>query len=388
MKTSYRQYSWVLLGVVLVQSMTIALLNFAVDPYGVMNSPVWVGLNHLKIEKDKQVRMFKAIDVIRFQPQTIFLGFSRTEFGLDPSHPAIAETPAYNLGLPGANMYEVRRYFEHALFVQPNLKRVILDIDLFMFSSLEPNKPDFWEGRLERNHLTFGDILNNLFSLNSSLASFKTISISRKRPHIHTGFFYKNGLRDVNFYKNNVYYSSNSQHIFNIFLKDRPFLHDKNTHQKLKVSSEFLNDLDFVIKTSQKRGIEIHVFISPIHVTQGEALRLAGLDSLVEQWKREVAKITPVWDFSGYNSITKEPITKKMSYYLDSSHYLPSVGNLVMNKLLNYNPESVPQDFGVFINSENIESHLANIRAERQEWAQNNPDVVNYVENLLNRVEK
>ncbi len=388
MKTSYRQYSWVLLGVVIVQSITIAALNFAVDPYGVMKSPVWVGFNHLKIEKDKQVRMFKAIDVTRFQPQTIFLGFSRTEFGLDPSHPAIAQTSAYNLGLPGANMYEVRRYFEHALFVQPNLKRVILDIDLFMFSTLEPNKPDFWEGRLEKKHITFGDIVNNLFSLNSSLASFKTISTSRRRPQVHTGFFYENGLRDANFYKNNIYYSSNSKDIFNLFLKDRPFLQDKNIVQKLKISSDFLKDLEFVVKTSQERGIELHIFISPIHVTQGEALRIAGLNPIVEQWKREVVKITPVWDFFSYNTITTEPITEKMNYYLDSSHYLPFVGDLVMNKILNYNLKTVPPDFGVIINSENIESHLANIRAEREEWAKNNTDVVNYVENLINRVEK
>lgn len=388
MKTSYRRYSWVLLGVVLVQSTMIALLNLAIDPYGAMNSPIWMGFNHIKIEKNKQVRMFKAMDVIRFQPQTIFLGFSRTEFGLDPAHPAIGQTPAYNLGISGANMYEIRRYFEHALFVQPNLKRVILDIDLFMFSTLDENKPDFSESRLEKNHMIFGDVLNNLFSLNSSIASFKTLSISRKMPQVNAGFFYENGLRDADFYKNQVYSSSSSQQIFNLFLKSRPFLEDKNISEKLKVSSGFLKDLDFVIKTCQKKGIEIQVFMSPIHVTQGEALRLSGLYPLGEQWKKEVVKITPFWDFSGYNSITSEPITEKMSYYLDSSHYLPSVGNLVMNKILNYNSESVPKDFGVFINAENIEIHLANLRAEREDWAKNNADVVNYVENLINRVEE
>jgi hypothetical protein len=388
MKPSYRRYSWLLLGVVIAQSILIALLNFAVDPYGVMKSPIRVGFNHLKIEKDKQVRMFKAIDVIRFQPQTILLGFSRTEFGLDPSHPAIAETSAYNLGLPGANMYEVRRYFEHALFVQPNLKRVILDIDLFMFSSLEPNKPDFWEDRLEKNSITGGDIINNLFSVNSSFGSFNTISISRQRPQVKDGFFYENGLRDATFYKKNVYYSLNSKYIFNLFLKDRPFLLDKNIVDKLTLSSDFLKDLEILTKTSQERGIEIKVFISPVHVTQEEALRLAGLDPIIEDWKREVVKITPVWDFSGYNSITSEPITEDMSYYLDSSHYLPSVGNLVMNKILNHNSETVPEDFGVLINSENIETHLVNLRAEREDWAGNNPEVVNYVKNLINRREE
>ncbi len=388
MKISYRRYSLFLLGVVLGQSITIASINWAADPYGVMNTPIWMGFNHIKVEKNKQVRMFKAIDVIRFKPQTIFLGFSRTEFGLDPAHPAIADKSAYNLGLSGANMYEIRKYFEHALFVQPNLKRVILDIDLFMFSNLDENKADFSESRLEKNHLTLADILTNLFSLNSSLASFKTIYSSKNQPQLNAGFFYKNGLRDATFYKTQVYKTSDSQEIFNLFLKTRPFLEDKEISQKLNISSNFLKDLDFVIRTCQKKGIDIQVFISPIHATQGEALRLSGLVPVVEKWKREIVKITPFWDFSGYNKITGEPITQEMSYYLDSSHYLPSVGNLVINNILNYNLETVPKDFGVLINAENIEAHLVNLRTERENWARNNADVVNYVENLLNQIEE
>jgi len=56
---------------------------------------------------------FKAIEVT--QTKTIFLGSSRVEYGLDPTHPSLVNKQCLQLGLPGPTMYEVRRYFEHSL---------------------------------------------------------------------------------------------------------------------------------------------------------------------------------------------------------------------------------------------------------------------------------
>ena len=104
-----------------------------------------------------------------------------------------------------------------------------------------------------------------------------------------------------------------------------------------------------------------------------EALHLAERWQLYEDWKREIVKMMPVWDFSGYNSITTEPIGEQMNNYQDSSHFYPPIGDLILNRLVGYEEEKVPEDFGILITPENVEAHLEKIRRDRAIW-QNNPE--------------
>ena len=89
--------------------------------------------------------------------------------------------------------------------------------------------------------------------------------------------------------------------------------------------------------------------------TQYEAIEVAGLWSTFEEWKREVTKITPVWDFSGYNSVTIEPIGDRMNNYLNSSHYSTETGTLILNRILSFQPQTIPDNFSVYLTPENIE---------------------------------
>lgn len=71
-----------------------------------------------------------------------------------------------------------------------------------------------------------------------------------------------------------------------------------------------------------------------------------------------------------------------MENYADSSHYAKPVGDLVLNRILGYQENKVPADFGILITPENIESHLAKIRADREEWVKNNPNELKLVQDL------
>jgi hypothetical protein len=53
---------------------------------------------------------------------------------------------------------------------------------------------------------------------------------------------------------------------------------------------------------------------------------------------------------------------------------------LVLNRLFDYQSGTVPDDFGILITSDNIESHLAQIRSQREVWAAQNPEVVEMVQ--------
>ncbi|MEB3342006.1 hypothetical protein [Okeania sp.] len=134
-----------------------------------------------------------------------------------------------------------------------------------------------------------------------------------------------------------------------------------------------------IVDFCKQKQIKLIVFISPSHATQWEIIKNAGHWSSFEEWKREVVKITPVFDFSGYNTITTEPIHNNMENYTENSHYTPKVGNLILNRILSYKEEELPEDFVILINSKNLESHLEKIRQDREVWVKNNPDEVNLV---------
>ena len=152
------------------------------------------------------------------------------------------------------------------------------------------------------------------------------------------------------------------------------------TPYELSLSS--LENLKLIVETCQKKDIDIRVFIAPSHASNTESLNLLGLWSEFEKWKREIVKITPAWDFSGYNTITTEAIKDDMEYYIDSFHYNKDAGDLILNRLLAYQENKVPNDFGILITQKNIESHLDEIRKKRDIWLKNNPNILELVISL------
>ncbi|NJK47054.1 hypothetical protein HC931_01510 [Candidatus Gracilibacteria bacterium] len=372
----YRKFNWLFLSAALTPLLSIGLFNFVIDPYDVFNTPRLAGINQSKPKKFTHDMLFKAIEVTRIKPTVIFLGSSRVQWGLDPTYFNLPDREtAYNLGLQRANMYEVKRYFDHAIANQPNLKKVVLGIDFWMFSETIKNTPAFNEDRLEQQQISFQDALNVLFSLDAFESSQATLMDNLKNSKenltvgsgkiLIQGNVFSNGILKVDKSRKNPGSIENfTKGLTNSIAYSSPF----------KLSQERLQLLKSIIETCQQKGIALTIFISPSHATDMEGLHALGLWSDFEEWKREVSKIAPVWDFSGYNSITTEPIAKNMKYYLDSSHYRKETGDLILNRLLSSQDKTIPNDFGVLITPENIEAHLVKIRSDREKWLKNSPD--------------
>ncbi|MCW6037050.1 hypothetical protein K4A83_12340 [Spirulina subsalsa FACHB-351] len=384
-QNAYRFYILRVFVLTLLSLSLIAGVNAGIDPYEALGTIQIRGVNNVKSEKNLQVRLFKTLAINRLQVQSVFLGSSRTEFGLDSHHPALKnQQPGYNLAISGGNMYEVRRYFDHVMATQPDVKKIVLGIDFFMFNQFQQVTPDFNENRLEVRRIIFKDFFDILFSKSSLIASVRTVRSSRREPD-SIGSFYPDGRINPDFYIAKAYQNQPTKARFSQVLQD--FMTRDDLYGNYQLSRDYLEDLKAVITTSQAREIQLTIFISPSHAMQWEAIRVSGLWSQFEQWKREIVQFAPIWDFSGYNSITTEPLTDSMVYYIESSHYRKEVGDLILNRILNYNLdvvylEGVPPDFGVLLTPNNLEDHLAQIRQDRAVWVKNNPEWVEFVEGL------
>ena len=377
----FRSYNFLFLIMAFMPMASVALFNWAIDPYDLFNTPNWWGVNHEKIKKDNNDRLFKAVDIIRLQPKTILMGSSRTKQGLDPEHPAINNNRlAYNLAINGPNTYEVRRYIEHAIANQPDLQQIILGIDFFMFNSSLDNQPSFEEKRIEKKHIILSDAINALFSLDTLDISRKTIAASFKTEE-QNNLYGENGFmpnRKADDGATKWRFEQSIQLYFNL-------------HSDYQFSQEYWSDFVKIVELCRQNNIDLKVFISPAHATQWESIEVTGRWDTFEQWKRELVKVTPVWDFSGFNSVTTEAIKAKMNNYVDNSHYSPAIGNLILNRIFDYKPEDIPQDFGILLTTENIEQHLAKIRSDRLVWTKNHPEEVKLVRDIkkkLNRQKK
>jgi hypothetical protein len=369
--TRYRRFNLIFLASALLPLLSVGMFNIAVDPYGIYNSPTFAEFNQAKPEKWKHQRLYKAIAVSRVKPVTIFLGSSRINLGLNPEYAALKDKqPVYNLGLNAANPYEALRYLQHAIKNQKDLKLVVLGLDFIMFNQDLGNQAGFEEERLEKSTITYRDFINTAFSLDALSLSEKTIAANRK--NIKGDIYYPNGFmrlvrgeRDKN--------ATEFKKTIGVYF---------NVHSNYKLSQQYLNNLREIVALCKENNIEVVGFISPAHVTQLEAIYVAGQWDILEQWMREMVSILPVWDFSDYNSITTEPVSETMKYYIDSSHYKESVGNWVLDRVFSYQVKAVPQDFGVYLTPDNVEAHLVKLRRDRDRWARENPDDVAIVEGI------
>jgi hypothetical protein len=99
----------------------------------------------------------------------------------------------------------------------------------------------------------------------------------------------------------------------------------------------------------------------------------------------------PLWDFSGYSSVTTEPLPDagsraEMRFYWDSSHFKERVGDWVLDRVLATvsTPDAPPPaDFGVLLTPDSVEAALAGIRAARDAYRARHAGEVAQIEALV-----
>ncbi len=373
-KNSYKRFNILFLSFIFISLTLFGGFNFLIDPYGIYDSPKVASINKYKSEQMAYDRIFQAIEIIKRKPNVLFLGSSTVQFGLDTRYfPNNESYEVYNLGLQNANIREINQYFKHALVNNPDIKTVVMGVDLFIFEKDKEDNPNYDQNRLEKKIINFKDIANTLFSFSAFDASVKTIKNNLNGTASHLEYI--NGM---------LYYDPGkpvpgSLDRFVFFLKG---VFRKKPEQN-RFSQERLDYFREIVQICQEKNIDLMVFISPSHATQWTGTEAAGnwYWEEWENWKKELVKITPIWDFSGYSSVTTEPVSDDMKNYYDSSHYRPVVSQLILAKMLNNNPQ-VPDDFGVLLTPENLEQNLQRIREEKELRKQTHPEETEIINNL------
>lgn len=410
----------------LLMLMLGAALNYVVDPYGLYR---WVELekfNKLKPKSGPNGHLVKPYRVVEVQPRTLILGNSRTEVGFDPesSHWPAAFRPVFNMALPASGIEASLRSLQHSIAAgKPAL--TIVGVDFFDFLSnddarnrtpLQPFESSDFEKRLlingdgSRNRLrtiqSIKDQATVLFSLNALIDSLQTIAMQHLPDQANLTALGFNPMHEYRrFVRVDGHYSMFRQvettYLTNYF-RTTPTLYTEGS-----ASSPAFDQLRMLIALCRASDIRLVLYIHPYHAHMLESYRIAGLWPLFEEWKRALVRdvnedsashpgAAPVelWDFSGYNEITVEPVPaasdkgRSMRWYWEAGHYKREVGELVLARVLGITTADAPGPtaFGVELNARDIDGHLVAIRDGQRIYADARRDEIAALEKLAQTI--
>lgn len=363
----------------LILVLLTGLFNYIVDPYGLYRIVEYKGFNQQKEGLRNRIRYVKALEIALRQPKTILMGSSRVHDCINPANKFLANyQPVYNYSLDMARIKEIKLYLEHAI-LNSKIENLILGLDFFMFNKYEKLNFTFDHNIVNKKISYFDLYFKPLFTMTSLDSSIRTIKVSYLQKNRKE--FLPNGYRPGT----SVFYG----------LKDYKKLHDNTNwiflssipsktlyYAKMDVGNEAYSDFNDILLLCKQHKINVVLYISPAHANlDGEGIKAAGIYKKFEDWKRKITLIAndqniTLWDFSGYNTITTEPVRTPMKYYWDSSHFTEEVGNFILERILSKDTDPmIPQDFGVQITPSNIESHIKNIERSQYLYENNNSSV-------------
>lgn len=397
MKPYFQSYSRYILFIVGLFLIFVISFSYIVDPYAIYGRVY--NKDGLEVNGHgyaKHLQIGRPYGVKRQKPEILLMGSSRVAFGFkyDAMKNKFSSEKVYNTGLLAVTEYELLRYLQHAVAVAP-LRQVIIGVDFYQFhAGLQP-KPDFEEGRLavnannQPNHFFAKDYLSTLLSINSAVDSFQEILGLAKDKDI----YFTNGFKldvleggDLNSFKVNE-----SGYVQGVY---KGFVFNNGTN----------NTFDYfrkIIELCYEKNIDLRLFIPPAHARQWEVINAMGLWSDWELWKRKMVEITeevatrqqrkafPIVDFSGYSQYSTEPVPREagkvMKWYRDSAHFLPSLGDIILDRLFaNATSEADCKDqFGVLISSKNINEHLQCINRKHEQYVRTHSLDINDIQELI-----
>lgn len=384
-----RTYTYKLLIIAALVAFGTALINFVADPYGVWQTPLIEGLNAAK-HPGANYRIQKYVEWARWTrpPQTILLGTSKTVDGLRPDHPSLQDGTTYSMALGGQSLRESLLLFKHAL--KPGtLRRAVIGLDFFAFNAYWGTEVDY------EQRLTPGANLDLLFS-----TSMLSDSVDTLRQSWHATSL----ISATHMPEDAPGEMSMRSHFIQIEAAFLPYYHPDPYRlyalSNPRTGEDTLAIFHELLRLSYENNIELHLLISPSHAWHWEGLADVGLWENWEQWKRALVSISeeeakkagkpvyPLFDFSGYNSITTEALPDspgRMKWYNDATHYNRACGDKVLDRLFD-KTNAATSDFGVQIDARNIDAHLAGIRSARARYAEGHAADVREMADLSRRV--
>jgi tetratricopeptide (TPR) repeat protein len=391
---------------------TVVGLNLVIDPFWRWDLVTIPGVNGQRTQP--LARLAKAQIMCRDRPTSVIMGTSRAEVGLDPGHPGWRRFPGrtYNLALAGSGLKELELTLRHAVYASPDLRHVVMALDFLMFNAhreavvFGTEVKDFDPTRLlgSRSDSCWRTLLydsDKLLGMRGLLFDLAAIRSQMPETARHDPAKVSNWIA---LYDQNGFRGNNFESVGDLLVKAGRSA-DQEAYYALKIwrpppdrrycftrpgQPDTMLVFRDIVRFAREAGIDIRFVINPIHARMSVALQEIGLWPQYEDWKRGVVAVLaedarqnhaepfPLWDFSGFNSVTMEAISKSADrrFWWEPSHYRKAAGDLMLDRVLDYKPHlaAVNADFGILLWSANIDAWLSATRMRGRAYRRDQPD--------------
>lgn len=406
----------------------VVAFNALIDPFRMYDFLEIPGLNFYKPAVYERVRLMKAYEVRRLKPRGIVLGTSRAHVAIDPEHRGWdpRATPRYNLAFDAATTREMYRYLLHAQATRP-LVEVVLGLEYYQLHE-EPGRvnPDFDPDLLRdpRSRISLPLFVRADLKLLSSMDTLEAgIETVRDQSHASPEWFAPDGQRIGRvFFRelDGTFKRSGPRAYFDEWLEwevgnklkalaqaRRPVPGTAAAPEGRKADTS-LAYVGRIVRFCHENGIDLRIYISPVHADELELSAAVGEFPYIESGKRALVRLldedasrhpgeppVPLYDFNGYSSVTTEPLPprgsrEEMRYFWDPSHAKQRVGDFILDRIFGVDDprHPVPADFGIRLRPDNIDAALARIRARQAAYRAAHPSEVAKIRALVARVRK
>ncbi len=344
-----------------------------IDPYGV--SPIHIKLPGINTYKPKRInidRMIKPYEVWRYQPKTIFLGTSRIHESIDPSvfdHTRFA--PAYNAAIPASTLAQNLDNIEQFIKLDPHLKHIFAELFLYNFTGQAQ------ESRQKTWQQFFNDYVSLQMSSDAFTAAIQTIHTNIKHGPVPAHIAKRGHWVPASDF-NPATTFADSLYIQTVLSWDRA--------AKMSLQPSAMASLDRIVALARRHGIELHLLLTPNYPWEDYRLMSLGYWPMLEQWLRKMATYQNVVSFSQYNHLLEETpnLSPKMKWWNDPTHFSLNMGRAMMKAYLGQPEQGMPANLARPLNTDTVESLIAERHAGALHWAATHPDFVKDFEDAKN----
>jgi len=262
---------------------------------------------------------------------TLLFGSSRVQF-INPQH--IPDAKAYNLTIAEGIPQEYLLMLKYLLSLGMKPKLVLVGLDNFTFNISFAQHQAALETK--SHYLLTGEpklkFYGNFFFRKPTKRDFQDIKNREKGLNLYKMHY------DIIYHQKKAF----AHQKYSQPKPDAPIYNDPTTWHGNALQSS-LKAIRKIKELCDKNSIKVIFFINPIQHTSYDAMMKDKTNRMLfGEFKKELAKITDYYDFTKPNAISKDNRN-----WLETSHFIPKIGDLILKTI--FNDKVYVKDFGIHV---------------------------------------
>lgn len=299
-----------------------ATINFFVNPYNIFPLQKNAAISIKPMAKKHLIKSkIISLKLDSRKINTVFIGSQKADFSIDVNeYKNITGLDAVNLASSGYSIKDYPAVLQSALKIHPEIKNVFVNLDFVTFDK-EKNKKIKKFKTVKNGYLTLSEIYTSLFSLSGVRESVYTLFINAIGKK--SGMFDFNGIKIV----------CPDENIKNTM--ENSVIEYTGIYENFQYDKTFVNVVEELQRICAEQEKDLYVFIMPSHLMNMQLMKKIGIYNTYFEWKDEISKFAPVFDFEYPCPFTNEAISPNMKYFSGITMPTPIVGRIVLESMTN-----------------------------------------------------